>query len=102
MTSPRRTLTQTGLRDGHAAQQQEMAPSLVGSARTGLARKKRSLFGQLTSGVDAMRDHREGRLTLKATEVQPITCSVALPCFCACAQQDSATDIPSSARAAES
>ena len=37
------------------------------------ARKKRSLFRELMSGVEAMRDHREGRLTLKTREVQPIT-----------------------------
>ncbi len=35
--------------------------------------RKRSLFGELMSGVGAMRDHREGRLTLKTREVQPIT-----------------------------
>ena len=38
-----------------------------------VARKKRSLFRELMSGVEAMRDHREGRLTLKTREVQPIT-----------------------------
>jgi putative transcriptional regulator len=38
-----------------------------------VARKKRSLFRELMSGVDAMRDHREGRLTLKTRAVQPIT-----------------------------
>jgi putative transcriptional regulator len=36
-------------------------------------RRKRSLFRELMSGVEAMRDHREGRLTLKTREVQPIT-----------------------------
>src|SRR4029434_5433568 len=35
--------------------------------------KKRSLFRELVSGVEAMRDHREGRLTLKTREVAPIT-----------------------------
>jgi putative transcriptional regulator len=35
-------------------------------------RKKRSLFSELMSGVAAMRDHREGRLTLKTREVRPI------------------------------
>ena len=35
--------------------------------------KKRSLFGELMSGVEAMRDHREGRLTLKTQDVSPIT-----------------------------
>jgi putative transcriptional regulator len=38
-----------------------------------VARRKRSLFRELMSGVEAMRDHREGRLTLKTREVQPIT-----------------------------
>ena len=37
-----------------------------------VARKKRSLFRELMSGVEAMRDRREGRLTLKTREVQPI------------------------------
>ncbi len=38
-----------------------------------VVRKKRSLFGELMSGVEAMRDHREGRLTLKTQDVSPIT-----------------------------
>jgi len=38
-----------------------------------VTRKKRSLFRELMSGVEAMRGHREGRLTLKTREVQPIT-----------------------------
>ena len=33
--------------------------------------RKRSLFGELRSGV-AMRDHREGRLTLRSHHVEPI------------------------------
>jgi putative transcriptional regulator len=37
-----------------------------------VARKKRSLFRELMSGVEAMRAHREGRVTLKTTDVQPI------------------------------
>jgi putative transcriptional regulator len=37
-----------------------------------VARKKRSLFGELMSGVEAMRAHREKRVTLKTTDVQPI------------------------------
>jgi putative transcriptional regulator len=37
-----------------------------------VTRKKRSLFRELMSGVEAMRDHREGRLTLKTREVAPI------------------------------
>lgn len=35
--------------------------------------EKRSLFRELMSGVQAMREHREGRLTLRTTEVAPIT-----------------------------
>ena len=34
--------------------------------------KKRSLLTELMSGVAAMRDHREGRITLKTQEVRPI------------------------------
>ncbi len=34
--------------------------------------KKRSLFRELMSGVEAMREHREGRLTLRTHEVAPI------------------------------
>lgn len=34
--------------------------------------EKRSLFRELMSGVQAMREHREGHLTLRATEVAPI------------------------------
>lgn len=35
-------------------------------------RNRRSLFQELTSGVKAMREHREGRLTLRTSEVEPI------------------------------
>jgi len=35
--------------------------------------KARSLFHELIVGVQAMRDHREGRLTLRTHEVEPIT-----------------------------
>lgn len=35
--------------------------------------KARSLFRELMAGVQAMRDHREGRLTLRSHEVEPIT-----------------------------
>ena len=34
--------------------------------------RKRSLFRELMSGVQAMRDHREGRLTLRTHQVEPI------------------------------
>ncbi len=34
--------------------------------------KKRSLFTELMSGVAAMRDQREGRITLKTRDVRPI------------------------------
>ena len=37
-----------------------------------VARKKRSLFRELMSGVEAIGAHREGRVTLKTTDVQPI------------------------------
>jgi putative transcriptional regulator len=33
---------------------------------------KRSLFRELMAGVDAMRKHREGRLTLRTHRVEPI------------------------------
>lgn len=35
--------------------------------------KTRSLFRDLMAGVQAMRDQREGRLTLRTHEVEPIT-----------------------------
>jgi putative transcriptional regulator len=35
--------------------------------------KKRSLFSELMSGVQAMREHREGRVTLRTHNVDPIT-----------------------------
>jgi putative transcriptional regulator len=34
--------------------------------------RKRSLFRELISGVQAMREHREGRLTLRTHEIEPI------------------------------
>lgn len=33
---------------------------------------KRSLFNELMSGVEAIRDHREGRSTLRTHEITPI------------------------------
>lgn len=33
---------------------------------------RRNLFEELTSGVKAMREHREGRLTLRTSEIGPI------------------------------
>jgi putative transcriptional regulator len=36
------------------------------------ATKKRSLFRELMSGVQAMREQREGRVTLRTHEVEPI------------------------------
>lgn len=36
-------------------------------------RKQRSLIRELLSGVRAMRQHREGRLTLQTHRVEPIT-----------------------------
>ncbi len=41
------------------------------SARSKTSRK-RSLFGELMSGVQAMREHREGRLTLRTHQVEPL------------------------------
>lgn len=43
--------------------------------------KKRNLFGELMSGVNAMRKHREGRLTLKTRDVEPITVPAVDPDF---------------------
>jgi putative transcriptional regulator len=34
--------------------------------------KKRRLFGELMAGVQAMREHRQGRLTLRTHQVEPI------------------------------
>ena len=34
---------------------------------------KRSLFRELMAGVDAMREHRKGRLTLRTHHVEPIS-----------------------------
>jgi putative transcriptional regulator len=42
------------------------------SSKRAKAAKKRNLFGELMSGVQAMRDHREGRLTLRSHRVEPI------------------------------
>lgn len=43
--------------------------------------KKRSLFRELMSGVQAMREHREGRLTLRTHEVEPIAVPAVDPEF---------------------
>jgi putative transcriptional regulator len=45
------------------------------------ATKKRSLFRELLSGVRAMREHREGRLTLRTHDVEPITVPTVDPKF---------------------
>jgi putative transcriptional regulator len=34
--------------------------------------KKRRLFGELMAGAQAMREHRQGRLTLRTHQVEPI------------------------------
>ena len=34
--------------------------------------RKRSLFRELMTGVQAMREHREGRLTLRTHQVEPL------------------------------
>jgi putative transcriptional regulator len=44
----------------------------VASSRATSKSEKRSLFRELRSGVEAMRLHREGRLTLRTHEVVPI------------------------------
>jgi putative transcriptional regulator len=41
-------------------------------AKTKKRTTKRSLFRELMSGVEAMREHREGRLTLRTHQVEPI------------------------------
>src|SRR3990170_7276348 len=43
--------------------------------------KARGLFHELMTGVQAMRDHREGRLTLRTHEVEPITVPPVNPRF---------------------
>ena len=45
------------------------------------ASKKRSLFRELMSGVHAMREHREGRLTLRTHQVEPIAVPAVDPDF---------------------
>lgn len=45
------------------------------------ATKKRSLFRELMSGVQAMREHREGRLTLRTHDVEPIIVPTVDPTF---------------------
>ena len=51
------------------------------STRRVKAAKKRSLFGELMSGVHAMRQHREGRLTLKTHQIEPIIVPAVDPDF---------------------
>lgn len=41
-------------------------------AKTKKAATKRSLFREVMAGVEAMRGHREGRLTLRTHRVEPI------------------------------
>jgi putative transcriptional regulator len=48
-------------------------------ARTRKQAKKRSVFRELLSGVEAMREHREGRLTLRTHQVEPITLPMLKP-----------------------
>lgn len=45
------------------------------------ATKKRSLFRELMSGVQAMREHSEGRLTLRTHDVEPIIVPTVDPTF---------------------
>jgi len=44
----------------------------TGRSRATSKSEKRSLFRELSSGVEAMRLHREGRLTLRTHQVEPI------------------------------
>lgn len=48
-------------------------------AKTKKRRTKRSLFGELMAGVGAMREHREGRLTLRTHQVEPLVFPVLMP-----------------------
>jgi putative transcriptional regulator len=47
----------------------------------GGATKKRSLFRERMSGVQAMREHREGRVTLRTHDVEPIAVPPVNPAF---------------------
>src|SRR5688500_3342804 len=51
------------------------------SSKRAKASKKRSLFGELMSGVSAMRQHREGRLTLKTHQIEHIMVPAVDPDF---------------------
>lgn len=51
------------------------------NTKRGKTAKKRSLFRELMSGVQAMRDHREGRLTLRTHQVEPIAVPAVDPDF---------------------
>ncbi|HYU41076.1 MAG TPA: helix-turn-helix domain-containing protein [Vicinamibacteria bacterium] len=48
-------------------------------AKTRKQAKKRSLFRELMFGVAAMREHREGRLTLRTHQVEPIALPMLRP-----------------------
>jgi putative transcriptional regulator len=48
-------------------------------AKTKKRPTKRSLFGELMAGVGAMREHREGRLTLRTHQVEPLVFPVLMP-----------------------
>jgi putative transcriptional regulator len=37
-----------------------------------MRKKNRNIFGELIDGVEAMRKHREGKLTLKTHKVEPL------------------------------
>ena len=47
-------------------------PERARKSKTTVTSKKRSLFRELMSGVEAMREHREGNLTLRTHEIAPI------------------------------
>ena len=50
----------------------DLAQEMVATKKPADRRKKRSLFAELMTGVEAMTAHREGRVTLKTRHVQPI------------------------------
>jgi putative transcriptional regulator len=47
--------------------------------KRGSRAKQRSLLGELLTGVQAMRTHREGRLTLRTHRVEPIALPAVKP-----------------------
>jgi len=54
---------------------------MAGKRKRARSPKRRSLYGELMSGVQAMREHREGRVTLRTHDVEPITVPTVDPEF---------------------